>query len=119
MSKAIAKASFIRMSPRKLRLLANVVRGMETETALSQLKFLRRRATLPLSKTVKQAVANAKTLGLSSPLRISKLLINKGPVFKRFRAVSRGQSHGIEKKTAHILVELESKLKANSEKGKN
>jgi large subunit ribosomal protein L22 len=113
--KAIAKASFIRMSPRKLRLVADVVRGMDAETALTHLRFMRKRAVLPLSKTVRQALANAKQLGLSSPLKITQLMINKGPVYKRFRAVSRGQAHGVEKKTAHIVVELESKLKANSE----
>jgi len=114
MSKAIAKASFIRMSPRKLRLVADVVRGMDAETALSHLKFLKKRATSPMVKTVKQAVANAKQLGLSSPLKISKLMINKGPVYKRFRAVSRGQGHGVEKKTAHIVVELESVSKISN-----
>lgn len=78
--------------------------------ALTNLQFVRKRAVKPLIKVVRQAVANAKQLGLSSPLKISKLLINKGPVYKRWQPISRGQAHGIEKFTSHIVVELESRI---------
>ncbi len=108
MSQAIATTKFIRTSARKLRLVADAVRGMEAEAALQHLKFTPKRANEPLSKAIKQALANAKQLGLSSPLKITHLAIDKGPIYKRIRPVSRGQAHSIQKHTAHIKVILTS-----------
>lgn len=105
--KAIQK--FIRTSPRKLRLVADAVRSLKPEEALLQLKFMRKRAALPLSKTIKQALANAKqTKGLSSDkLLIKEIQINEGPTYKRWRPVSKGAAHSIMKRTSHIRIELE------------
>ena len=117
MNQATAKTKFIRMSPRKLRLVADAVRGSEVNIALAKLRYIRKRAALPLAKAIKQALANAKIIGLSAPLKISHLSIDKGPIFKRWRAVSRGQAHGIQKHTAHINVIVTSDipgLKKNS-----
>ena len=112
MPQAIAITKFIRTSPRKLRLVADVVRGMEAEKALQQLKFINKRARGPIFKAIKQAVANAQQLGLSSPLKITQLLVDQGPVYKRWRAISRGQAHSIHKFTSHIKVVLESQKTA-------
>ena len=108
MTQAIATVKYIRTGPRKLRLVADAVRGMEVEQALTSLKFVRKRASEPLFKAIRQALANAKQIGLSSPLQISYLGIDKGPIYKRWRAVSRGQGHSIHKFTSHIKVILES-----------
>lgn len=109
--KAIAKTSFVRMSPRKLRLVADAVRKLDLEDAIESLKFVNKRARFPLLKTMKQAVANARQKGLSSPLKITKLAIDKGPIYKRWRPVSRGAVHNVQKFTSHITVEVESKVK--------
>lgn len=105
----IARASrkFIRMTPRKLRLVADSVRAKDAETALTLLKFTQRRAAEPLATVMKQAIANARQLGMSSPLRIVRLEIGEGPVYKRWQAVSRGQAHPLVKYTSHIWIELE------------
>lgn len=104
--KVIAKRSNIRMSPRKLRRVADVVRGSSVKNALPQLAFLPQRAADPLLQVLKQAIANASDLGLSGQLKISRIEINQGPAMKRFQPVSRGQAHSIKKFSSHIIMEL-------------
>lgn len=107
----IARASitFIRMTPRKLRLVADSIRKHDAEGALTQLKFTSRRAAQPLEKLLKQVIANARQLGMVNPLKIVRLEVGEGPVYKRFQAVSRGQAHPIVKYTSHVRIEVESK----------
>lgn len=99
---------YIRTSPRKLRLVADAVRGLSPEQALLHLKFTGKSAALPLYKAIKQAVSNAKDqLGLSvSKLTFKTIDIMEGPTYKRFQPVSRGMAHSILKRTSHIRVEL-------------
>lgn len=99
----------IRQAPRKVRLVANAVKELSLEQAIRQLAVMRRAATLPVLKTLRQAVANAQhNHGLSpANLRIKELLVNDGASLKRWRAVSRGRSHAVSKKTCHVLVTLE------------
>jgi len=107
--KAIQK--YIRTSPRKLRLVADSVRGLPADRALEYLRFMGKRAALPLAKTIRQATASAKEqLGIDANNLIVKIIdIGEGPTFKRFRAVSRGSAHSIMKRSSHIKVVLESK----------
>lgn len=112
-----AEQRYIRMSPRKLRQVADSVRGIKTPgEMLSYLERIERRAAVPLAKVIKQAVANAtNNLGLAEgSLRIKNLQIGEGPIYKRFRPVSRGRAHPIQKRTSHIRVILE----AEEQKGK-
>lgn len=104
-----ARASFIRSSPRKLRLVASVIKEFSLDEALTFLENSPKRASLPLLRVVKQAVANAtKNLGLEKEsLKLKKIEIGEGPTYKRWRAVSRGRAHGIQKRTSHITVVLE------------
>ena len=99
----------IRQTPRKVRLVANTVKELSLEQAIRQLAVMQRAATLPVLKTLRQAVANAvHNHGLSpANLRIKELIVNDGSTLKRWRAVSRGRSHSIYKKTCHVLVTLE------------
>lgn len=99
----------IRQAPRKVRLVANTVKELGLEQAIRQLAVMRRAATLPVLKTLRQAIANAQhNHGLSpANLRIKELIVNDGASLKRWRAVSRGRSHSISKKTCHVLVTLE------------
>jgi len=104
-----ARASFVRGSPRKLRLVADALREFSLDEALTFLENSQKRASLPLLKVVKQGVANAtKNLGLErQSLKIKKIEVSEGPTYKRWRAVSRGRAHEIKKRTSHIMVVLE------------
>lgn len=99
----------IRQAPRKVRLVANTVKKLSLEQAIRQLAVMQRAASLPVLKTLRQAAANAvHNHGLTpANLRIKDILVNDGPTLKRWRAVSRGRSHSIYKKTCHVLVTLE------------
>ncbi len=99
---------YIRTSPRKLRFVADAIRSLSPKNALDYLKFTPKAAALPLSKAIKQAVANAKDQsGLSvDQLKFATLDIMEGPTYKRFQAVSRGMAHSIMKRTSHIRVVL-------------
>ncbi len=101
---------YVRTSPRKLRLVADSVKGFSPQSALIKLDFMEKSASQLVGKVIKTAVANAKNnFGLDgSQLIIENILINPGPTLKRGRAVSRGQHHSIKKRTSHITVSLES-----------
>lgn len=107
----IAEQRYIRTSPRKLRLVVDSVKHLSPQASLVQLENMDKRAALPVKKAIKQALANAANnfnLDVTS-LRFAKVEINKGPTFKRFRAVSRGRAHSIYKYSSHIKVVLETK----------
>lgn len=103
-----ATQKYIRTSPRKLRLVADAVRELSADKALEYLKFMGKRAAEPLYKTLKAAVSNAKSShGLTADkLKIETIDIGEGPVYKRWRAVSRGMAHSIMKRTSHINITL-------------
>lgn len=105
-----AESKFIRTSPRKIRLVADLIRGMNPDQAILTLTHLRKRAATPLLKTLKQAMANAvnnHNLAKDS-LLIQSIEVNQGPTYKRWRPVSRGRAHSILKKTSHIKIILQS-----------
>ena len=108
--KITASRKFIRMSPRKIRLVADLVRPMTIDEALTTLKHLEKRAALPILKTLTQAVANAvNNHNLNKDtLTIHTLEVNQGSTYKRFQPVSKGRAHSIQKKTSHIKIVLES-----------
>jgi large subunit ribosomal protein L22 len=96
-----------RQSPRKVRLLADLVRGKKVKDALTTLQFVEKRAAGPLAKVITSAVANAKTAGKeAAKLKIAKVTVNKGTVMKRFMPRARGSASRINKRSSHILVEL-------------
>lgn len=105
----VAQTKYIRTSARKVRLVAKALRGLLAQDALVYLEQMGKRAAIPLKKTIRSAVANAKNNpNLSeNQLRIKKIEINDGATYKRIRPISRGQSHPIAKRTSHIRVVLE------------
>ncbi|MBI2007173.1 MAG: 50S ribosomal protein L22 [Candidatus Blackburnbacteria bacterium] len=113
-----AEQKYLRTSPRKLRLVADLVRGMRPLQAVDYLEHVGKRAAFPIQKVLKQALANAKNrTNLSgNDLLIKELVVNQGPVYKRFRPVSRGRAHPIKKKTSHIKVILETKNEKRKDK---
>ncbi len=113
-----AKLNYLRIAPRKVRLVADLVRNMDVKEAETQLKFMPKRASTPLLKLLNSAIANAKNnFNLEKDvLYIKKLTINEGPPFKRWRAGSRGKANPIVKKSAHVTLVLEIKKGVKIEK---
>lgn len=104
-----AEAKYIRISPRKVRLVVDVIQGLTPQKAISYLKFVNKRAAAPLSKVIKSAIANAQNnFSLKSEdLKFKEIQVSEGPTLKRWQAVSRGRAHQIMKRTSHIKVVLE------------
>jgi len=99
-----------RQSPRKVRLLADLVRGKKVTDALAVLKFAEKRAAEPFAKVISSAQANAIQAGVDADkLFIKMVAVNKGTVLKRFRARARGSAGRINKRNSHITVELGTK----------
>jgi large subunit ribosomal protein L22 len=109
--KFIATQKNTRQTPRKVRLVANQVKGLPLEQALKQLAVIERKSTLMLLKVVKQAIANAKNNhGVAADqLEIESIIVNEASRLRRFRAVSRGRAHGVIKRNSHITVTLREK----------
>jgi large subunit ribosomal protein L22 len=96
-----------RQSPRKVRLLADLVRGKKVKEALAQLKFVDKRAAGPFTKVIESAVANAKEQGKQvENLMVKKVTVDKGVTMKRFMPRARGSASRINKRNSHITVEL-------------
>ncbi|OGC81227.1 50S ribosomal protein L22 [Candidatus Adlerbacteria bacterium RIFCSPLOWO2_01_FULL_51_16] len=107
MANASAKLSNYRQSPRKVRLVADLVRGKRTDVALALLTHLPKRAAEPMAKLIRSALANARSKHVSSnELVISRIEVGQGIVFKRFMPRARGKASPIRKKTSHITLEL-------------
>ena len=98
-----------RMSPRKVRPLAKMVRGMRVRDALAQLQFMPGKAPVILLDIVKSAAANAEhNLGLSPDnLIVNGIQVSKGTVLKRFNPVAKGMAHPILKRFSNITVVVE------------
>lgn len=98
----------IRISPKKVNLVADLVRRKPVETAINFLRFTPKKAAKPLMETIASAMANAvqNFKQQKKDLFISQIIVNGGATLKRHRPVSRGRSHPILKRTAHIIVEL-------------
>ncbi len=104
-----AQAKYIRMSPRKLRRVINVIRGKDTHEAQTVLKFMPYAAARVVEKVLKSAVSNAKENHSLNPdeLRITKAYIDQSTTLKRWRAMSRGRGFPILKRTSHVTIEVD------------
>ena len=103
-----------RQAPRKVRLIADLVRGKSAARALALLSMLPKRGAEPMAKLIKSAVSNAKAE--ATELYIQKIEVNGGMVFKRQMPRARGRASLIKKKTSHITLSL-SKKEAAKQKG--
>ncbi|MEK7613092.1 MAG: 50S ribosomal protein L22 [Patescibacteria group bacterium] len=108
MTDATAKLKNYRQSPRKVRLVADLVRGKNVEHALALLATLPKRASEPMAKLIRSAVANARTnKGVEAAnLIISHVDVGQGIVFKRSMPRARGRASAIRKKSSHITLAL-------------
>jgi large subunit ribosomal protein L22 len=103
-----AQAKYVRMSPRKARLVAEHIRGRSVPEARAVLRFTSREAAGELEKVLQSAVSNAEANhGIAEDrLYISAAYVDGGPVMKRWRARARGRVARIRKRTCHITVRL-------------
>jgi large subunit ribosomal protein L22 len=103
-----AQAKYVRMSPRKARLVAQHIRGRSVPEARAVLAFTAREAADELEKVLQSAVSNAESNhGIAEDrLYISHAYVDGGPVMKRWRARARGRVARIRKRTCHITVQL-------------
>lgn len=105
---AKASLSNYRQSPRKVRLIADLIRGKTASQAMHILGLLPKRGAEPMMKLVKSAVANAKE-GNAEQLVISAIQVNGGVVLKRMMPRARGRGFPIKKRTSHITLSLSEK----------
>jgi large subunit ribosomal protein L22 len=104
-----ASLRFLRVAPRKVRLVADEVRGLKVGDALAILKYTSQSAAEPLAKLLRSAVANAEQKGGRvdvDALVVKTLTVDQGPKMRRFMARAMGRAYRVEKKTSHVYVEL-------------
>ena len=106
MAEAKAILRFTRMTPRKLRLVVDLVRGRAVSEALTILRYVPRAAARVVEQVLQSAVANAsqKEIGDSESLTIVRAYVDGGPTLKRFRARSMGRANPIHKRTSHVTI---------------
>ena len=101
---------FVRVSPKKARLAADLIRGMKVEDALMQLKHSGLKTGVLLAKTLKSAIANAETRedAKRENLKIDEVKVDAGVIMKRAKAKSRGSQVPVLKRTSHFTIVLKS-----------
>lgn len=109
-----ARARYLRMSPRKARLVIDQIRGRPVNEAYAILQFSKKAAADPIDKTLRSAVANAQQKALASgePLDVDHLFVREayvdgGAMLKRWRAAAMGRAAPIRKRTSHITIVVE------------
>jgi len=102
-----------RQSPRKVRLVANVVRGKDVEKALTALSFLPKKAAMPMKKLIESAISNAKNSADKKPedLMVKKVEVDDGMSFRRLEYRARGSANLLRKRTSRIAILLGDKEK--------
>ncbi len=107
----IAKLGRLRIAPRKVRLVADLIRGKDVKQAQATLRFTVKKAAQPLAKLLESAIANAKNnfKMTEDNLKIAKITVDQGRTLKRYRPVSRGRTATIQKKTSQVTLVLDSK----------
>ena len=101
---------YLNIAPRKTRLVANLVKGMEVEKAKAQLLFCKKRAAKPILKLINSALANARNnLGIDGTFFIKEIRVDQGPMLKRWMPRAFGRATMIQRKTSHVTLVLEVK----------
>jgi large subunit ribosomal protein L22 len=108
---ANAIAKYVRIAPRKVRLVADLIRGKSIGEAVAILRLTPKVATEAVEKVVKSAVANAEHNNKMNvdELFISEIRVDEGPTLKRFRPRAQGRASRINKRTSHIVVTVSEK----------
>ncbi len=109
------KLKYLHISPRKVRLVADAVRGKKIDEAQSILGFTVKKASLPILKLLNSAIANAK--GKTDNLFVYKITVDEGPVMKRILPRAKGRGDVLRKRSSHVTLVLD-EIKENKKKKK-
>lgn len=103
-----AVLKFVRLSPQKARLVADLVRGKKVDEAINTLKFSNQRAAGILKKVLESAIANAENNNGADvdELKVSEIFVDEGPVMKRISPRAKGRADRISKRTSHITIRV-------------
>jgi len=104
-----ASAKYVRITPRKMRLVADLVRGKKVNEAVNMLGFTNKRAAGPIEKVVRSALANLMQQDAAAKLDpadaiVQEIRVDEGPMLKRWRPRAMGRAYHIQKKTSHLTV---------------
>jgi large subunit ribosomal protein L22 len=103
-----AKHRYARISERKARLVAALIRGRRCDEALEMLRFTHKRASVMIDRVLRSAMASANEKEASmTNLYVSEARVDEGPIIKRYRPKDRGRAHPIQKRTSHIVIAVE------------
>ena len=105
-----ARLRYLRITPRKVRVVADLIRGKKVDQALAQLAFVEKRAAEPLAKLLRSAVANAEVASKNQVdvdrLWVTSLMVDQGPSLRRFMPRAMGRAFKVLKKTSHIALTI-------------
>lgn len=109
---AKAEAKYIRVSPQKVRLVVDLIRGKDAGEAMNLLRFTKKRVAHEVGKVLRSAIANAEgkseTVDVDN-LYVSATYVNEGPRAKRIRPAPMGRAHRYQRRTSHITVRVAEK----------
>ncbi len=115
MTEIKAKLSYYKTAPRKVRLVADLVRGKKVDEAMAQLSFMGQKSAPDIAKLLKSAISSAKhnykVDTEKENLYIKEIRVDEGPSYKRFKPVWRGMAHPFKRRTSHITIILKKKKK--------
>lgn len=105
-----ARLNDYRQSPRKVRLVADLIKGKKVEEAKNALSLLAKRASSPILKLLKSATSNAKNLGVDlDNLFVKEIKVDNGAILYRRMPRARGMAYAIKKRTSHVTISLDVK----------
>jgi len=106
MAEAKAVLKFVRISPRKVRNVVDLIRGKRAGDAISTLRFTARGAARVVEKLLRSAIANAENreIGDVDDLVVSRVFVDQGPTLKRIQPAPQGRAHAIHKRMSHITI---------------
>ena len=116
---ATATLKYLKASPQKVRLVADLVRGRKVEEALQILRFTKKSCAKDLEKLLRSAVANAENVEAGADvdeLVVSKIFVNEGPREKRVQPAPMGRAYRVQKRKSHITVHVSDEVKAVNER---
>lgn len=118
-TEAVAKLRQIRISPRKVKIVLNLIRGKTVKQALATLKYVPKAACSILEKLLNSAISNAvNNLNMNGEnLYVSECFVTPGSMLKRIRAVSKGRSCRILKRMSHITIKVKEKTENSKKEG--
>ncbi|HKB80662.1 MAG TPA: 50S ribosomal protein L22 [Thermoanaerobaculia bacterium] len=112
---ATATLKYLKGSPQKIRLVADLVRGKKVDEALSILRFTKRTCARDLEKVLRSAISNAENSEANvdtDELVVSKIYVNEGPREKRIQPAPMGRAYRVQKRKAHVTVHVSDDVKA-------